>query len=373
MQAESAFDKIVERNESDSSRWGGKGDTLALTIGDSDFRLPGPIDKAIRARLDGIQGYDEVSDRLKSAIRNRLARLYDWQIEPEWLLFMPGVVQGLNICCRACLAEGDAAISEVPVYYPFLDAPGNAGRKLLELPAREDGTFDHDGFQEMCSRQESRLFMLCHPQNPLGRVLTPEDLHGIAETCIQEDLLICSDEIHAEILYGDARHLPMAKAHPEIAARTITLTSPSKAFAMSGLGGAFAIIPDRELRNRFRHWSAGLVPGVSVLTLAAMQAAYTECDEWLQAELRYLEASRDFLVSRLQGLSDIRFTTPEATYFLWLDFRGTGLNDPGQRLLDCGIELSDGARFGGPGFLRLNYASPRSVLEEAVCRIEKAL
>jgi len=371
-----SFDEVVDRSSSDSSRWGGRGEVLALTIGDSDFRLPPPVEDAIRARMTGIHGYDTVPDRLKLAIAERLERLYGWQVQSDWFFFMPGVVQGLNLCCRALTEAHESVVTEVPIYYPFLDAPLNAGRKRLDLPAARNGDrweFDHDAFEELARDPACRLLMLCHPHNPLGRVLSQSGLERIVETCERHDLLICSDEIHADILFGDARHIPLASVSPQAASRTVMLSSPSKAFAMSGLGGAFAIIPDAGVRERFRAWAAGLVPNISVLSLAAMHAAYSGCEDWLHEEVAYLSGNRDYLIARFSKMGKLGLVAPRATYFLWLDFRETGWNDPYQKLLDHGVELSDGARFSGPGYLRLNFASPRSVLEEAADRIERSL
>lgn len=371
-----SFDEVIDRSDSDSSRWGGRGEVLALTIGDSDFRLPPAVQEAISTRMTGIHGYDTVPDRLRLAIADRLERLCGWQVQADWFFFMPGVVQGLNLCCRALTETHESIVTEVPIYYPFLNAPLNAGRKRLDLPAVRKGVgwqFDHEAFESLASDPDCRLLMLCHPHNPLGRVLSRLDLERIAEICEKHDVLICSDEIHADILFEDARHIPMAAVSDEAAARTVTLSSPSKAFAMSGLGGAFAIIPDADLRKRFRGWAAGLVPNISVLSLAAMHAAYSECEDWLREEVAYLTDNRDYLLARFSKMGKLGVVAPQASYFLWLDFKGTGWNDPYQKLLDHGVELSDGARFAGPGYLRLNFASPRSVLEEAADRIERAL
>ena len=370
------FDEVIDRTASDSSRWRGRDGVIALTIGDSDFRLPPPVQAAIMSRLDGVQGYDTIPDRLKSALADRLERLYGWRVEPDCFFFMPGVVQGLNLCCRALTNPDESIITEVPIYYPFLDAPLNAGRQQVRLPALHTDAgwrFDHEQFASLAGDPACRLLLLCHPHNPLGRILSAEDLERIASVCLEHDLLVCSDEIHADIRFDGAPHLPMAKAHPGIAARTITLSSPSKAFAMSGLGGAFAVIPDPSIREKFASRVAGLVPNISVLSLAAMHAAYTECDQWLREQLAYLQDNRDYLISRFHRLGKVKVHAPAATYFLWLDFRDTGWNDPCRRLLDQGVELSDGAIFGGPGYLRLNFASARPLLEEAADRIEQAL
>ncbi len=363
------FDHWVDRRDSDSSRWGGKHGQVVLTTGDSDFQLPPPISAAVRRRLDGVLGYDNIPSQLSNAICTRLARQYEWQIDPAWLVFLPGIVQGLNICCHALLDAGEAVITETPVYYPFLEAPVNAGRALVSLPARlEDGRwgFDIDGYAQLAAVPANRLLLLCNPQNPLGRMLTIKELQAIADISAAEDVLICSDEIHAEVRFDSNRHYPLAAVCPEIADRVITMLSPSKAFAMSGLGGAFAVISDDKIRGNFVDWSSGLIPNLNSLTLAAMDAAYRDCDPWLAEAMDYLADNRAYLEGQIAALPGITCTRPEGTYFLWLDVTATGLDDAYDALLQAGLELSPGDLFGGPGFLRLNFASPREVLVDAV-------
>ena len=360
-----------------SSRWGGRGDVLALTVGDSDFRPPPQISAAIERRLqDDVLGYDTIPEELTALISTRLYEKYHWQVAPEWFVFLPGVVQGINLCCRGLTAPGEGVISETPVYYPFLEAPANSDRTLVSLPARlADGRwqFDAEGLEKLAAVPENRLLLLCNPQNPLGRVLGKSELSAIADICVANDVVICSDEIHCDVLFDDRRHYPLAALDPAYANNSVTLMSPSKAFAISGLGGAFAIIPNPAIRQRFESAGAGLISNINDLALAAMLAAYADCEDWLQSELGYLQSNRDFLFSRLQSIPGVSLTCPEAAYFLWLDISATGLNDAYQTLYEGGVELSAGGKFGDESFLRLNFASPRSVLEEALQRIEAKL
>lgn len=367
------FDELIDRTGTASSRWQGKGDTLALTTGDADFRIPAPIVSAIERRLrEGVLGYDSVPERLTSLLQSWLGSRYGWSVEADDLVFIPGVVPGLNLACRALVPVSGKVICETPVYYPFLDAPGNAGREIATFAAFKHSArwrFDFDAFERLAEQEDTYLFLLCHPQNPLGRVMTGEELSRVADICAANNVLVCSDEIHCDLTFDHARHIPFATIDSVPASRCVTLMSPSKAFGMSGLGGAFAIITDGELRARFEDAATGVASGINALSIAAMLAAYGECEEYLAQELAYLEANRNFLLDAFGEMPGIEVATPEATYFLWLDFRQTGLNDPFNALLEAGVELSAGQRFGSEGFLRLNFASPRARLEEAVKRI----
>ncbi len=371
------FDEEIDRSFSDSSRWAGRGETISLTIGDSDFRMPPAINDALTSRIaHGVLGYDTRPASTIELITVRLKELYGWQIHEDWLVFLPGVVPGLNIGCRTLTSPGDTIISEVPIYYPFLAVADNSDRKLARLPAirvNDRWVFNIDQFQSLASAPGHSALLLCNPQNPLGRVLTRNELLSIAEVCLSENVIVFSDEIHCDLLFDGHQHYPIAALGPEIADKSITLMSPTKAFAISGLGGAFAIIPGEELRRKFTKATAGIVPGFNAMSLVAMQAAYGECDDWLQAELEYLSRNRDYLIDGLKSVPGIKLTSPEAAYFLWLDFSHSGLNDPYQNLLDAGVELATGIEFGDERFLRLNFASPKRRLESALDRIRTAL
>tara|TARA_B100000674_G_scaffold460648_1_gene438915 strand:+ start:510 stop:1637 length:1128 start_codon:yes stop_codon:yes gene_type:complete len=369
------FDKVNNRVVSNSSRWTKKKNTIALTIGDSDFPLPPPIRDSLIKRADQVLGYENISDSLNDLVIERAYSLYNWKIEKHWIVYLPSIVLGLNLCCRIFLDKNQEAISELPVYPPIFAAVTNANRSLKTLDSQITcgrWEFNFEKFSELAKEKSLKLFLFCNPQNPLGRAMSKEEIKRLAEICVENDLLVCSDEVHADIVYEKRKHIPLASLGEPISQRTITFMSPSKSFAMSGLGGAFAVIPNDELRGRFFSKSEGLIPDLNILTLTAMEVAYAKCDPWLHQMLSYLEKNRDFLMKNLGDLKTIEINEPEGTYFLWMDFRKTGKEHPGKDLLSRGLELSDGGHFGGEGFLRMNYASPRSVLREA-CGIIKNL
>lgn len=373
-----SFDRVIDRTKSYSSRWTEfPAEVLAMTTGDVDFAIPPPVRDALAARLDeGIFGYDSPPAALTEIICARYQRLYGWAVKPEWLVYLPGVVPGLNMACRAFAGPSGGVITETPVYYPFLYAPGNMGKTLIEvLVLLEGGRWvpDYARMEQAASEPDTSLLLLCNPQNPTGRVASKDELTRLADLCLRHNLVICSDEIHAEILFDGKQHLPIAALSPEVSQRTITLTSHSKAFAVNGLGGAFAIIENDQLRRQFALAGRGLLSGVNDFAIVAMMAAYTQCDDWFDDFLSYLKGNRELLNKRLSAMPGLATVLPEATFFQWLDFRASGLNDPKAALLDAGVALSDGAKFGQAGFLRLNYATPRTRLQEALDRIEQAL
>jgi len=371
------FEEMIDRTRTLSKRWQGRGDMISLTIGDSDFRLPSPIRDAIVRRLDeGVVGYDGIPGSLNETIIRRLIEHFDWQIDPEWLVFLPGVVPGLNLCCRGLTNTGDAIVSEVPIYYPFLNAPANAGRTLTRLPALRDNgrwLFNQELFEAQAADPANTLLLFCNPQNPLGRVSRRDELFAMAETCLKNGLVICSDDIHCDITYAGHSHIPVASLDREISDITVTLMSASKAFGISGIGGAFAVISNPLLREKFAAACAGVNSGLNAITIAAMQAAFTDCGDWLAEERRYLESNRDLVVNALSDLPGISQVNPEGTYFLWIDFSESGLNDPWGSLCEAGVELSTGDKFGDDQFLRLNFASPKDRLEQAVLRLRRKL
>ncbi len=372
------FDEVIDRTSSNSSRWQEFGaGVLAMTTGDMDFSMPPPVRAAIDARADhGVIGYDSVPAAVTQAVMARLDRLYGWQVDPDWFVYIPGVVPGLNQACRAFVDAGAAVLSEAPVYYPFLDAPGNNAQVLRTVPVSSAAghvTFDFDAIESVASQADTQMLMLCNPQNPTGRVATRPELEQLAEICLRHDVLICSDEIHAEVVFDDHQHIPIANLSPEVSAKTVTLMSPSKAFGISGLGGAFAIISDPALRERFETAGKGIIANINVFAVVAMQAAYSECDEWLAGLMAYLTDNRRAALETLGQLPGVQITAPQATYFMWLDVTGTGLNDPHAAILESGVALTEGERFAGPGHLRLNFATPRSRLDEVMRRISTRL
>jgi len=378
------FDAPIDRRTSDCIKWSQYGDALPMWVADMDFRSPQPIIDALQERVaHGVFGYGGDEEALKSTIIARLQQLYSWTVTPEEIVLLPGLVCGLNVVCRAIGDHGDGVLVNTPVYPPFLTAPTNQEREVhaaeLCLVRQEDALYYQVDYQalEAAIQPNTRLFILCNPHNPTGRAYSREELERITEICQRHDLVICSDEIHAELLMEGTTHIPLATLTPEIADRTITVLAPSKTFNIPGLGCSLAIIPNPELREQFVQAANGIVPHVNLLGMAGAIAAYGECDDWLEELLGYLEENRDFAHDYVKShLSGIQATLPEATYLMWLDCREAGIEDPYTFFLEeAGVALNDGTTFGpgGEGFVRLNLGCPRATLEEALHRMGDAL
>jgi len=374
------FDTRVDRRYSDSVKWARfrDSDILPMWVADMDFKSPAEVLKALHDRVKhGVFGYATIPEELPGLIMERILRLYGWRIEPEWLVWLPGLVSGINVACRALGGSGDAVMSMVPVYPPFLSAPAQMGKRLVRVPLLdgEDGwKIDFDSL-ERAANTDCRLLLFCHPHNPVGRVWSADELLGVADFCKRHELVICSDEIHCElILDADRRHLPFAPLDEYTLRNTITLMSPSKTFNLAGFGCAFAVIANPGLRGMFRRAMAGLVPEINIMGLTAAQAAYMYGDQWLQALITYLAANRDLVEERIAVLPRLVMHHIEATYLAWIDVRCLDLSSPVRFFEEkAGVSMSDGADFGAPGFVRLNFGCPASVLKEALDRIEKAV
>ncbi|GAB4430555.1 MAG: PatB family C-S lyase [Anaerolineae bacterium] len=380
------FDQYIERRGGESYKWNDYGDeVLPLWVADMDFAVPEPVIRALHERVaHGIFGYGRPSPKLLDVICDRMQQLYHWTVSPEQIVFLPGLVTGLNVVSRAIGSPGTGVLVQTPVYPPFLKAPLNHGRILdgTELVARREGRrlvyeLDYDAF-EAAITPRTRLFLLCNPHNPVGYCYTAAELTRMAEICLRHNLVICSDEIHCDLLLGSAQHVPLASLAPEIAERTITLMAPSKTFNLAGLKCSFAIVSNPDLRRRLNMVSAGMALAVNVMGFTAALAAYRDGGEWLDQLRRYLTANRDFVVNYVQEyLPGLTTTVPEATYLAWFDCREAGIEgNPFQFFLkQARVALNDGAHFGpgGEGFVRLNFGCPRSILTQALERMRTAL
>jgi len=285
-------------------------------------------------------------------------------------------VTGLNVACRAVGEDNDDVMTAVPVYPPFLTAPENSRRRLVKVPLQEKDnqwTFDFDRLESAIT-PATRLFLLCNPHNPVGRVFSRDELMALAMICEKHDVIICSDEIHCGLLLDEEKtHLPTSTLDPEVAKRTITLMSPSKTFNLPGLGCAFAVIPDEKLRRRFVQAKSGIVPLVNALGFAAAEAAYRDCADWHAGLLEYLRGNRDTVARAITDMPLLSMAPLEATYLAWIDLRSADLPNPVRFFEDAGVGLQDGIEFGGPGFVRLNFGCRRHLLEEALDRMKSAM
>ena len=373
------FDRPVDRRSVPGEKWGrfsGR-DVLPLWVADMDFAAAPAIVDAVQKRVDhAVFGYTDVWPGLIGAIIEGVWRDHRWRIEPEWLVWLPGVVSGFNLAARVVGAPGDEMFTATPVYPPFLHAPDNNARRLLTCPLIEhDGRWEWDrDAVEATLTPRTRLFMLCNPHNPVGRVFDREELEWIGRLAHRHDLVICSDEIHCGLVLDQARtHIPLAALDESIARRTITLMAPSKTWNIPALYFAFAVIPDPGLRRRYLQAMRGLIPHPNVLGMVAAEAAYRDGEPWRQALLGYLRSNRRCVLDAVARMPGLATTPPEATYLAWIDCRNSGLDDPAAFFEAAGVGLSDGRAFGAPGFLRLNFGCTRATLHEALARMDRAL
>jgi cystathionine beta-lyase len=376
------FDEIVERRDTDSVKWGVySGEVLPLWVADMDFRSADPILQALRLRVDhGVFGYSRPSRILTRVLQERMARLYHWEVQEQEVVFLPGIVTGLNVAFQAFAALGEGILAQPPVYFHFLRDPVQHGRMLQDPPLVRKGDsyeIDFDQFERAITGS-TRVFVLCNPHNPVGRVYTKAELEAMAEICLRHSLIICSDEIHCDLLYPPHRHIPIATLSPEVEKRTVTLMAPSKTYNIAGLECGYAVIKNAGLRRIWRDYSYGAVPGVNIMGHVAALAGLNEGQEWLGQVLTYLEGNRDYLFEYLQQkMPSIRMCRVEATYLAWLDCGGAAIRgNPSEFFLNkARVALSDGAEFGkgGEKFVRLNFACPRQRLTQALEQMRSAL
>lgn len=369
------FDSAPDRRGSDSVKWSkyaGR-DILPLWVADMDFAAPPAVVEILHLRIDhAVFGYGGPWPSLTESVLTHLENEYNWRIEPDWIVWLPGLVTGLNVACRTVDGE---VLTATPIYPPFLSAPHFSGRRLnrFELANTEAGWRWDFAAMQQATTAATELFLLCHPHNPVGRCWSREELLELADFAERNDLIVCSDEIHCGlILDADKRHIPFASLSPEAARRSITLMAPSKTFNIPGLGCAFAVIPDAKLRRRFEYAMHGIVPHVNVLGLAACEAAFRDCTDWHRELIAYLRGNRDRVLATVNSKNGPKMQNVEATYLAWIDVRPLGLAKPAAHFEAHGLGLSDGADFGAPGWLRLNFGCPRSTLDEALERFSRA-
>lgn len=351
-----------------------------MWVADMDFAAPPEVLSALHQRIEhGVLGYPQVSAQVVDAVLCHLSRDLGWVVEPDWLVWLPGLVTGLNVACRAVGSAGDSVLTAVPIYPPFMSAPRLSVRRLQTFALTQDAltqSWAWDINTMLAAADNStRLLMLCNPHNPVGRVWRPDELLAIAEQAEKHDWIICSDDIHCElVLEKGVRYTPLASLSPEIARRTISLFAPSKTYNIPGLGASFAVIPDASLRRRFEGVMAGIVPHINVLGYTAMAAAYTHGLAWRDAVHAYLRENRDQLVSSLAAMPGLRVHAPEATYLAWIDASGVSRPEgmsAARYFEKAGVGLSPGEEFmpGATDFVRLNFGCTRVTLNRAIERM----
>ena len=376
------FNHVVSRRGTDSIKWSlYPRDVLPLWVADMDFASPPEVITAIEKRIKHpIFGYSGEDKSLLEAICAWVQTHHAWKIDPDWILLMPGVVAGMNWTTQTFVKPGEALSFLTPVYPPFFHTSECAGVNRIEIPmAAGQGRFqvDFDKFENALN-PTVKLFMLCNPHNPVGRVFSKDELERINDICIRKNILICSDEIHCDLVFSGHRHLPLAAISEAAVQNTITLMAPSKTFNIPGLHFSFAVIPNPDLRAMMEKSRKGVIGCPTMLSNEAAKAAYTFGTDWLDQLLKYLEDNCDFLIEFFKThLPEIKVIKPEGTYLAWLDCRELHLlPDPHHFFLEkAKVALNDGKAFGenGTGFVRLNFGCPRATLTDALVRMANAV
>ncbi|GMQ59848.1 pyridoxal phosphate-dependent aminotransferase [Vallitalea sediminicola] len=386
------FDTIIDRNGTNSLKWepeklkehfGGE-DMLPLWVADMDFKTPQPIiDTIVERAQHGIYGYSVRLDAYYDSVINWQKKRHNWNIDKDSIVYTPGIVPAINYIIQAFCSTGDKVIIQTPVYYPFKKSIINNGCKVVDNPLIYDGkkyNIDFKDFEEKAKDEEVKIFILCSPHNPVGRVWTKEELEKIGKICIENDVLVVSDEIHNDLILGNNEHTVFANICEDFAQNSIICTAPSKTFNIPGLETSHIIIRNKEIRDKYKHiLIKNSISGHNPMSIAALKAAYNEGEDWLEQLLLYLEDNLNFMENYLKNnMKEIRLIRPQATYLAWLDFRL--IEKDNKKLEDlifrqAKVALDSGNWFGdnGSGFMRVNFACPRAILNEALDRICSAI
>jgi len=374
------FDEIINRSGTNAlklERYKMFKEAIPAWVADMDFKSPQCVIDALQERVQhGIFGYTGVDDETLTAITDFVKRHHGWNVDKNSLVFTSGVVASMNIAC-GMLKEGESVITTTPIYPYFLSAPKNMHKDVESVSMREINgrwSIDFDEFEKAIS-PKCRLLLLCNPYNPGGTVFSKEELLRLSEIALKHDLLICSDEIHADlVLSKNAKHIPIASLSSAIAQRTITLMAPSKTFNIAGLQSSFAVIENAELKSKFESSMGHINGGVNLLALTATKAAYQGGDRWLEEVKKYLSGNLELVKEFVKANPPLKFLDMDATYLAWIDCRALGV-DAYKLFLDGGVILNDGKSFGvgGDGFVRLNFGTSRAVLRKILDKMHKAL
>ncbi|WP_127538011.1 MalY/PatB family protein [Paenibacillus illinoisensis] len=386
MMKKNTFDEPINRLSTGSEKWDaleeifGVADALPMWVADMDFAAPPSVIEALQARMEhGIFGYTVRTDAYHEALRGWMERRHNWKINDDWVVFTPGIVPALSIAVQRFTVPGDAVVIQTPVYAPFYEVVRGQGRELMTNPLRlEDGryTMDLDHLESCLQTGRVKMLILCSPHNPVGRVWSREELEGLAALCVQYNVLVVSDEIHADLVHQRGTHTPLSQISEAIADLSIICTAPSKTFNIPGLCTSNIIIPNASLRASFAQGvrTMGLA-SISTLGAIAAEAAYNGAEQWLDDCLAYIRGNMEYVQEyAAKHMPDVGIDLPEATYLLWMDFSKLGVpQEELVRLLlnEAGLAFNDGTVFGpeGTGYMRMNVACPRSTVEEAMRRL----
>jgi cystathionine beta-lyase len=383
------FDTVIDRSNNFAAKWSemdkkyGTNDLLPMWVADMDFKTAPCIIDALRERLEqGIYGYTTRPNSYNESIVNWLSRRYDWNIKSEWLVYSPGVIPTISILIQEMTNKNDKIMIQEPVYSPFNSVVKDNGRELVISPLKklEDGNYVMD-YEDIESKiKDIKLFILCNPHNPVGRVWTKEELRRLGDICLKNNVKVISDEIHSDIIFKGHKHIPFSSICEEFEQNTITCMAPTKTFNIAGLQTSYVVLPNQEDYKLLDSAFARIdIRRNNSFSLVSTEAAYNHGEDWLNEFLEYLEGNVDFATKYIEEkMPALKVKKPEGTYLLWVDFSELGLSDEelANVLIEKGkVALNQGTSFGlgGNGFQRINLACPRSMVEEALVRIEKSI
>jgi len=374
------FDTVLSRLGTDALKWDKyKGqDILPFWVADMDFAIAQPIQDALRERLDHpILGYTTASEGLTESVLSFLIDEYQWKVDPDWLVWLPGVVCGMAASCRAYAKAGDHIVVNPPIYFHFFDSH-EPHHTIDQLPLRCGNdlrwTWNLDALEERLQQGSVSLIMLCSPHNPTGTVFTKEEIRALMTLAAAYNVTVLSDEIHSELVINpNATHTPTAAAAPDLHDYTVTLMSGSKTWNLAGLNCSFAVIPDEGRRDAFKAALQSSVPNVAPLAYTATEAAYRDGGPWRESLLQYLWQNYEHIAATLADVPELIVHPLDATYLAWIDATGLGHQNPAELFEAFGVGLSGGDSFGQPGYVRMNFACPRATLDEGLNRMLKAV
>lgn len=375
------FSEETNRRETQCLKWNRykDQDILPLWVADSEFKSPPAVQSALSERIEhGIFGYHNPYHDLEAtqAVTDWLSRRYDWQIDPRWLVWTPGVVPAFNVVLRAFCQPGDAIITQSPNYPPILNAANHHDLETLAVGTKLNSgrwQLDFDELEQQAAKPNAKVLLLCNPMNPCGSVFRADELAKIEQICLRHKVMLCSDEIHADLILDETEsHIP-AGTLAQIGEQAITLMAASKTFNVAGFGVSFAIIKDPVVRAQFKRGADGLCPSANNLGVIATKTAFTECEDWYQAQIRYLKANQAYLEQELNKLPGLVYKPQAATYLAWVNAEGLGVEDVQRVFEDAGVGPSPGKDFGWPNYVRINFACPRAMLERAIERLKQHL
>lgn len=386
------FDKCYNRKNTRSMKWDGcnekfgvdsKIEMIPMWIADMDFPSPQEVIDCLHERVDcGSYGYTTKPESFYNAIIHWVKKRYDWEIKKEWIIFTPGVIPGFTVTIQNFTAPGDGIIVQSPVYYPFMDGVINNGRKLVLNPLIEkdgDWTMDFDDLEQKVKDPNNRLLILCNPHNPVGRAWRKDELEKLGEMCADHNVLVISDEIHADLIMPGHTHQPLSKISSKIQNNTMTHYAPSKTFNLAGLQTAFVIIPNNAMRSRYQSGlDSNRIFNMNWFGSTALETAYNQCESYVDALCTYVSENMDYMASFIEKeLPMLKMKKAEATYMVWVDFRGTQwktvqIEEFIAQKAHIGVDMGSWFGEGGAGYLRFNLACPREILVRAMSQLKQA-